>query len=94
VDNLWFLLLRLLNPIVDANLQKWYTIRMSDNKKLGKTVKEEREKLELTQKQVAEKAGVNANWFARFERGEETASLQTIKDIFKVLKLKMPAPFN
>ena len=67
---------------------------MGDNKKLGKTVREARERLKLTQKQTADKAGVNANWFARFERGEETASLQTIKYIFKVLKLKMPPPFN
>lgn len=67
---------------------------MGDNTKLGKTVKEAREKLELTQKQIADKAGVNANWYARFERGEETASLKTIEDIFKVLKLKMPSPFN
>jgi len=43
---------------------------------------------------VAEKAGVNANWYARFERGEESASLKTIEDIFKVLNLKMPHPFN
>lgn len=67
---------------------------MGDNTKLGKTVREAREKLGFTQKQVADKAGVNANWFARFERGEEPASLKTIEDIFKVLKLKMPHPFN
>ncbi len=64
------------------------------DRKLGKVLKEERKKLKFTQKQVADKAGVNANWYARFERGEENASLKTIEDIFKVLKLKMPAPFN
>ena len=44
----------------------------SANKRLGKTVKEAREKLELTQKQVADKVGVHPNWFARFERREES----------------------
>lgn len=62
--------------------------------KLSKTLKEARLKLKLTQKQVAEKAGVNSNWYSRLERGEEKASLETIKTIFKVLKLKMPNPFD
>ncbi|MBI2590995.1 MAG: helix-turn-helix transcriptional regulator [Candidatus Blackburnbacteria bacterium] len=64
------------------------------DKQLGKKLKEAREKLKLTQKQVAEKSGVTTNWYARFERGEKSASLKTIKDIFKVLKLKVPSPFN
>ena len=62
--------------------------------KLSKTLKEARVKLKLTQKQVAEKAQVNSNWYARLERGEEKASLDTLKTIFKVLHLKIPDPFN
>lgn len=57
--------------------------------KLGKNLKEARTKLELTQKQVAEKAEVNTNWYARIERGEENASLETLKKLAKILKVKV-----
>lgn len=59
------------------------------DKQLGKVIKEARLKLKLTQKQIAEKAGVNANWYARFERGEENASQETRDVIFKILKIKI-----
>ncbi len=59
------------------------------DKKLGKIVKEAREKMRLTQKQVAEKAKVSTNWYARFERGEENASQETRDDIFRILKIKI-----
>lgn len=62
---------------------------MGDNTKLTKIVKEAREKLKLTQKQVAEKAGVTTNWYARFERGEENASQETRDTILKILKIKI-----
>lgn len=42
----------------------------------------------LSQKQVAEKIGKNANWYSRFERGEENALQETRDAIFKVLKIK------
>lgn len=56
---------------------------------LGKAIKEARKKLGLTQKEVAEKAGVSTNWFARFERGEENASQDTRATILKILKIKI-----
>lgn len=59
------------------------------DRKLGKTIKEARLKLGLTQKQVAEKAGVSTNWYARFERGEENASQETRDIILKILKIKV-----
>jgi len=59
------------------------------DRKLGKTVKEAREKLGFTQKQVAEKARVSTNWYARFERGEENASQDTRDIILKILKVKI-----
>lgn len=59
------------------------------DRKLGKVLKEERKKLKFTQKQVADKAGVNANWYARFERGEENASQDTRDTILKILKIKI-----
>lgn len=62
--------------------------------KLGKKLKEAREKLKLTQKQVAEKAGVTTNWYARFERGEENASQETRDTILKILKIKVSYQVN
>lgn len=59
------------------------------DKQLGKKLKEAREKLKLTQKQVAEKAGVTTNWYARFERGEENALQETHDAILKILKIKV-----
>ncbi len=59
------------------------------DKQLGRLLKEARHKLKLTQQQVAEKAGVNANWYARFERGEENASQDTRDTILKILKIKV-----
>lgn len=56
--------------------------------KLGKTLKEARLKMDLTQKQVAEKIGKHPNWYSRFERGEENALQETRDTIFKVLKIK------
>lgn len=64
------------------------------NKALGKNLKEARLKLGLTQKEVAEKAEVSTNWYARLERGEENVSQTTLEVIFKILKLKMPYPFS
>ena len=57
--------------------------------KLGKTIREARLRLGLTQEQVAEKAGVSTNWYARFERGEENASQDTRDEILKILKIKI-----
>ena len=56
--------------------------------KIGKTFQEAREEQGLTQAQVAKKASLSTNWYARFERGEETASAKTIERIAKVLKIK------
>ncbi len=56
--------------------------------KLGKILKAARLKMDLTQKQVAEKIGKDSNWYSRFERGEENALQETRDAIFKVLKIK------
>jgi transcriptional regulator with XRE-family HTH domain len=58
-------------------------------KAFGERVKEAREKLELTQEQVAKKAGMTTNYFAMIERGEVNPSFEKIKSLAKVLKLKV-----
>ena len=61
--------------------------------KLGKNLKKARNSAHLTQVQVAEKVGINVNFYARIERGEVNASLETIKAILKVLKIKSSEVF-
>lgn len=56
--------------------------------KVIKQLKEERERKDLSQAEVAKKAGINKNYFARLERGEENPSTDTILKIAKALDLK------
>ena len=61
-----------------------------EKKELGKKLKEAREKLNLTQAEVAEKANINPNYYARVERGEENPTFETLQQIAKALKIKYP----
>ena len=56
--------------------------------KLGKNIQKVRKEKGLTQAEVAEKAGINVNYYAVIERGEKKATLETLEKIFKVLKVK------
>lgn len=56
--------------------------------KIGKNLKEARLKLGLRQADVAKKAGVSVNYYARIERDEENPTIETLKGILKVLKVK------
>lgn len=68
---------------------KYMNSQKSDKKAFGERVKEAREKLELTQAQVAKKAKMTVNYYAMIERGEVNPSFEKIKSIAKVLKLKI-----
>ncbi len=46
------------------------------------------DKQRMTQIEVAKKAGINVNYYAKLERGEATPSLKTLEKILKVLKTK------
>jgi transcriptional regulator with XRE-family HTH domain len=63
--------------------------KKSEKKAFGESVREAREKLELTQEQVANKAKMTVNYYAMIERGEVNPSFEKIKSIAKVLKLKV-----
>lgn len=52
---------------------------------VGKRIKTIREKANLTQAQVAKKAGINVNYFAVIERGEVTTSPEYLAKISKAL---------
>lgn len=62
------------------------------NKKLqneiSKNIKNEREKRRLTQLEVAEKAGLSVNHYAKIERGEVTPGLDTFEAIVKAIGTK------
>lgn len=61
---------------------------MGSQAELGKNIKKARNKAGLTQAQVAEKAGIHTNYFARVERGEENPSFDILEKIAKALKIK------
>lgn len=64
-------------------------ISNSTVKQFGKQIKEAREKLNLTQSDVATKAGMTVNYYAMIERGEVNPSFEKIKSLTKVLNLKI-----
>lgn len=65
-----------------------YYLIMDTGKKIGEKIKEIREKAKLTQSQVAQKAGIHVNYFARLERGEVNPSVEIVQSIAKALKVK------
>ncbi|MBU0777015.1 helix-turn-helix domain-containing protein [Patescibacteria group bacterium] len=56
--------------------------------KLGKNIKKVRERFGLTQADIAEKAGIHVNYYARIERGEENPTFEVLEKIAKALKVK------
>lgn len=58
------------------------------HKDLGKTLKEHREKAGLTQLEVAKKAGMDVNYYARIERGIGNPSYIKLRSIMKALNMK------
>lgn len=46
-------------------------------------------KASLTQQELAYKAGIHSNTYARIERDEQEPSFDTVKRLAKVLKLKL-----
>ena len=61
---------------------------MTTKKQFGKNIREVRENGGFTQQQVADRASMHVNYYARIERGEENPSFETLKKIMKALKIK------
>ncbi len=55
---------------------------------LGNKLKQARKKAKLTQATLAVAAGVNTNYYARIERGEENPSFEKLNKIMKALGIK------
>ena len=61
---------------------------MGSQKQFGKNIRIARNKTKLTQQQIADKAGVHVNYYARIERGEENPSYEALEKIIKALGIK------
>lgn len=66
----------------------------SEDQQLAKILKNAREKAGLTQADVAEKAGIHVNYYARVERGEVTPRVNIVENIAKALKIKVNLPLS
>ena len=60
---------------------------MNSNKSAGNIFKEARTKMGLTQLEVAKKAGIYHNTYAKIERDDQKASFPTVKKLARVLDL-------
>jgi transcriptional regulator with XRE-family HTH domain len=58
-------------------------------KAIGEAIKERRGVLSVTQRELAEIAGVGINTLTKIERGEANPSLKTLQSILNALGLEM-----
>lgn len=63
-------------------------------KSLADILSEARHKAGLTQAQVAKKAGINANAYAKIERGESNSRPVTLKKIARALEVDLAKLIN
>lgn len=56
--------------------------------KIGKNLKSARINRDMTQEEVADKADIHPNYYARIERGEVNPSQEKMYQICKALKVK------
>lgn len=61
---------------------------MGSQQEFSNNVRLARKKANLTQKQLAEKAKMHVNYYARIERGGENPSYEAIEKIIKALGIK------
>lgn len=72
------------NNLINSRIK----VEMPPKTKIGKNLKKIRKEKQLTQVELAEKASISSNYYARIERDEENPSLEVLKDIAKALKVK------
>ncbi|RLD17041.1 MAG: XRE family transcriptional regulator [Caldiserica bacterium] len=56
---------------------------------LGKRIREERKRLNLTQEELAERVGISPKFLSDIERNRKKASLQTFFKLSQILKLNI-----
>ncbi len=67
---------------------------MESQSQLAKILKTARIKAKLTQTEVAEKADIHPNYYARIERGEVNPTVDIIDNIAKALKINLKFPLK
>lgn len=58
-------------------------------KKLGESIKQERQKLNLTQEQLSEKLDISISYLGRIERGERNIPLDTLVRLANILNVSI-----
>jgi transcriptional regulator with XRE-family HTH domain len=58
------------------------------SQQIASRIKQIRHRKSLTQVEVAKKAGISTNYYARLERGEVKPSVETLEKITRALKVK------
>jgi len=61
---------------------------MTTKQKFGQKLKKIREGKNLTQEELASRANLSANYYAKIERGEINITFQTLQKIVTALKVK------
>ena len=67
---------------------------MGFKEEIAKIFKEAREKQGLTQEEVAKKAKVSVNYYARIERADPMARVDVVNRIAKALDTKINLPLD
>jgi transcriptional regulator with XRE-family HTH domain len=57
-------------------------------RKIGAKIKRIRLEQDKTQVEIAKKAGLSTNYYARVERGDATATIEALQKIAQALKVK------
>ena len=71
--------------LVYAILFDMVGLNQEQRKRLGSRFKKAREEKKMTQEELAKKAHVSVNYYARIERGEENPRIDIINKIIKAL---------
>lgn len=67
---------------------------MDATQRIAERLKTLRTEKGMTQSEVAEKAGINTNYYAKVERGEVTASIPMLEKIAEVLSIDISTIFS
>ena len=67
---------------------------MESQDQLAKIFKKARLKAKLTQAQVAKKADISVNYYARIERGEVNPTVDVVDSIATALKMNLKFPLG
>ena len=60
-----------------------------DYKEIGKRIRTRRRELNITQEQVAERAGISTSFIGHIERGEKVASVETLAALSAALDMDL-----